>query len=299
MLNTSGPTASQPPYSNRNSMGPGGLLQLQQQASANSRFNGNAGGSAQGPPQLGALSFQEPAQASQPPQGPPYRPQSPARDQPSSHYAAQGSAPPAQEPSRPVFGVALNRLYERDGRAVPMVVYQCIQAVDFFGLDVEGIYRLSGSVPHVNKLKSMFDTDTTSPQLDFRDPNNFFHDVNSVAGLLKQFFRDLPDPLLTREYYADFIEAAKHEDDIVRRDALHATINNLPDPNYATLRAVALHLHRVIENASVNRMTCQNLAIVFGPTLMGGAKTNIADSSWQCKVVDTILQNTLQIFDED
>lgn len=50
--------------------------------------------------------------------------------------------------------------------------------------------------------------DTTSPQLDFRDPNNFFHDVNSVAGLLKQFFRDLPDPLLTREYYADFIEAA-------------------------------------------------------------------------------------------
>lgn len=91
----------------------------------------------------------------------------------------------------------------------------------------------------------------------------------------------------------------EHEDDIVRRDALHATINNLPDPNYATLRAVALHLHRVIENASVNRMTCQNLAIVFGPTLMGGAKTNIADSSWQCKVVDTILQNTLQIFDED
>lgn len=39
-----------------------------------------------------------------------------------------------------------------------MVVYQCIQAVDLFGLNVEGIYRLSGSVPSVNKLKSMFDT---------------------------------------------------------------------------------------------------------------------------------------------
>lgn len=50
--------------------------------------------------------------------------------------------------------------------------------------------------------------DTTSPQLDFRNPENFFHDVNSVAGLLKQFFRDLPDPLLTREYYDNFIEAA-------------------------------------------------------------------------------------------
>lgn len=59
-----------------------------------------------------------------------------------------------------MFGVSLNRLYERDGLAVPMVVYQCIQAVDLFGLNVEGIYRLSGSVPSVNKLKSMFDTGT-------------------------------------------------------------------------------------------------------------------------------------------
>lgn len=92
----------------------------------------------------------------------------------------------------------------------------------------------------------------------------------------------------------------EHEDDVVRRDSLHATINNLPDPNYATLRALMLHLHRVVENSSSNRMTSQNLAIVFGPTLMGGAqKGNIADSGFQCKVVDTILQNTLQIFDDD
>lgn len=223
MLNSSGPTASQPAYSNRNSMGPGGLLQLQQQAGANSRFN--SGGPAGGPPQLGALSFQEPPQ---PTQGPQFSSDSPARELAAPHYPSQGSTAPVQErePSRPVFGVSLNRLYERDGLAVPMVVYQCIQAVDLFGLNLEGIYRLSGSVPHVNKLKSMFDTgkllrlnvrvhdlltarkDTTSPQLDFRNPENFFHDVNSVAGLLKQFFRDLPDPLLTREHYADFIAAA-------------------------------------------------------------------------------------------
>jgi hypothetical protein len=44
--------------------------------------------------------------------------------------------------------------------------------------------------------------------LDFRNPESFFHDVNSVAGLLKQFFRELPDPLLTAEHYNDFIQAA-------------------------------------------------------------------------------------------
>lgn len=60
-------------------------------------------------------------------------------------------------PSKPVFGVSLNRLYERDGLAVPMVVYQCIQAVDLFGLGVEGIYRQSGSMTHIHRLKGMFD----------------------------------------------------------------------------------------------------------------------------------------------
>jgi hypothetical protein len=199
-----------------------------------------------------------------------------------------------------VFGVSLSRLYERDSLAVPQVVYQCIQAVDLFGLGVEGIYRLSGSVPHVNKLKTLFDTDSGSSNLDFRNPENFFHDVNSVAGLLKQFFRDLPDPLLTKEHYSGFIEAAKNEDDVVRRDSLHAIINSLPDPNYATLRALTLHLYRVMENSGTNRMSSQNLAIVFGPTLMGTAPgSNISDAGWQVRVVDTILQNTYQIFDDD
>ena len=81
---------------------------------------------------------------------------------------------------------------------------------------------------------------------------------------------------------------------------MHAIINGLPDPNYTTLRALTLHLLRVMENSSVNRMNSQNLAIVFGPTLMGTAPgSNIADAAWQVRVVDTILQNTYQIFDED
>lgn len=78
---------------------------------------------------------------------------------PRSGYApARQETPPRSEPpARPVFRVTLSELYERDQLAVPMVVYQCIQAVDLYGLGVEGIYRLSGSLPHVNKLKAMFD----------------------------------------------------------------------------------------------------------------------------------------------
>jgi hypothetical protein len=131
--------------------------------------------------------------------------------------------------------------------------------------------------------------------VDFRNPESFFHDVNSVAGTLKQFFRELPDPLLTSEHYGSFIDAARKfgdvsrvllinpgiDDDIVRRDSLHAIINGLPDPNYATLRVLALvnglvlyrsptladlsqHLNRVQERSAVNRMSAGNLAICFG-----------------------------------
>lgn len=110
-------------------------------------------------------------------------------------------------PLKPVFGVSLEEMLQRDGSAIPLIVYQCLQAVDLFGLRVEGIYRASGSAVHVSKLRAIFNHD--SSQVDFRNPEHFFHDVNSVAGLLKTFFRELSDPLLTREKYVEFIEAAR------------------------------------------------------------------------------------------
>jgi hypothetical protein len=109
-----------------------------------------------------------------------------------------------------------------------------------------------------------------------------------------------PAPTPCPPHHICLTKHAENEDDIVRRDSLHAIINGLPDPNYATLRALTLHLHRVMENSSSNRMSSQNLAIVFGPTLMGTAPgSSISDAGWQVRVVDTILQNTYQIFDDD
>ena len=58
---------------------------------------------------------------------------------------------------KPVFGVSLEDLLKRDGSAIPLVVYQCIQAIDLYGVEMEGIYRVSGSATHVAKLKAQFD----------------------------------------------------------------------------------------------------------------------------------------------
>ena len=79
------------------------------------------------------------------------------------HSNANGHLPPIN----PVFGVSLEELFQRDQSAVPMIVYQCLQAVDLFGLDIEGLYRVSGSNPHIMDLKQQFDHGKPSPTLPF------------------------------------------------------------------------------------------------------------------------------------
>ncbi|KAJ5772163.1 hypothetical protein N7520_002692 [Penicillium odoratum] len=281
-------------------------------------------------PQLGGSTerFQQPPYPTQgespaPPPAPPLYPSGPPSHEPPPmatvpmSTAPMGTAPMMHPPPmdktnlpplKPVFGLSLDDLYARDGTAVPFLVYQCFQAIELFGLDLEGIYRLSGSANHINHMKALFDNDVMtcaddsqdSSQIDLTNPENFFHDVNSVAGLVKQFFRDLPDPLFTAQYYTQFIEAARVDDDTQRRDQLHALINSLPDAHYATLRAIILHLNKVQEHSSQNRMNAGNIAICFGPTLMGAnSGGNIADAGWQVRVIETILNNTFQIFDDD
>lgn len=83
----------------------------------------------------------------------PVRTQSPPLSSPPFGNGLQHDLPPV----RPVFGVSLNELYARDGTAVPLIVYQCFQAMELFGLEVEGIYRLSGNANHINHMKALFD----------------------------------------------------------------------------------------------------------------------------------------------
>ncbi|KAF8470135.1 Rho GTPase activation protein [Kalaharituber pfeilii] len=213
------------------------------------------------------------------------------------HQISQPSFPDLPR-DKPVFGVTLDTLLERDGSVVPIIVHQCITAVDLYGLNIEGIYRIPGTKPHIDRLKSIFDND--SSQVDFRKPEDFFQDVNSVTSVLKSFFRELPDPLLTSALYARFIEASRIEDNIQRRNTIHELINDLPDPNYATFRKLILHLNRVQEKAEMNRMNSVNLAICFGPTLMNNEHfQDIANTRWQVKVIETVLQNWDSIFDPD
>jgi len=137
-----------PPYSAAPPPGPGTTGGYAPALVAQNGLNGSPQNQNFPPPGVGG-----------PPQLPPAQVSTPLYAQPPTPMGAlQSNNSNSSLPSlRPVFGVSLEDLLKRDGSAIPLVVYQCIQAVDLFGLEVEGIYRLSGSATHVSRLKAIFD----------------------------------------------------------------------------------------------------------------------------------------------
>ncbi|KAK1922699.1 hypothetical protein DB88DRAFT_496005 [Papiliotrema laurentii] len=198
------------------------------------------------------------------------------------------------------FGVDLGEQLARDGREIPKVVEKCAQAIEAYGLESMGIYRLSGTTSRVQALKAALDRDVDAVDI---MSDEWSADINVVSGALKLWFRELPEPLLTFGLYHQFIEAARYDNDRLRHIRLHEQVNELPDPNYATLKYFMGHLDRVRKKDSINQMSVSNLSIVFGPTLLGAPPNegglNLEHMSYQCKAIETILEKYAEIFVED
>ncbi|KAF9430731.1 hypothetical protein BGZ94_004500 [Podila epigama] len=201
---------------------------------------------------------------------------------------------------RPIFGVDLAEQLIRDETDLPEIVIKCTEAIERYGMDTQGIYRVSGVTSVTNRLRAAFDRDCSAVDLT-TDEN--CGDVNSVASVLKTWFRELPEPLLTRQLYPEFIKAASIEDPALQLMNLHQVTNQLPDPNYATLKFLMCHLNRIQANQAVNKMGASNLGLIFGPTLTsssgGGAVDELVDMGLQCRIIETLLSNYGAIFDID
>nr|XP_042086544.1 rho GTPase-activating protein 12 isoform X4 [Ovis aries] len=161
------------------------------------------------------------------------------------------------------------------------------------GLDVDGIYRVSGNLAVIQKLRFAVNHDE---KLDLKDSK--WEDIHVITGALKMFFRELPEPLFTFNHFNDFVNAIKQEPR-QRVSAVKDLIKQLPKPNQDTMQILFRHLKRVIENGEKNRMTYQSIAIVFGPTLLKPEKEtgNIAvHTVYQNQIVELILLEINSIF---
>ena len=171
----------------------------------------------------------------------------------------EGSSEP-QGPS--MFGKDLLDQTAEEGREVPLVVEKCIQAVENFGMDYEGIYRKSGGSSQLKVITQLFERGGT---FDLEDTDRF-NDVSAITSVLKNYFRELPVPLLTFELHEAFIELSENKtmDAGSKIHQMRELIGRLPRQHYATLRYLVVHLHRVQQRAEENRMNARNLGVVFG-----------------------------------
>lgn len=197
------------------------------------------------------------------------------------------------------FGIDLTTLVKAQQRHVPIVVEMCVKEIEKRGLDNEGLYRVAGFHDDVEAIKMAFDKDGESTDISAKK----YDDINTISSVLKLYFRLLPIPIITFEAYPVFIEAVKTEH-ISREERCKITkqaLTLLPPAHYHTLKFMLSHLIRVTERQLVNKMTIDNLATVFAPTLLRSIDTDpiatLTAVKFEREVVETLLMNMSLLFD--
>ncbi|XP_045408712.1 unconventional myosin-IXb isoform X8 [Lemur catta] len=158
------------------------------------------------------------------------------------------------------FGVCVDSL-TNDKVSVPIVLEKLLEHVEMHGLYTEGLYRKSGAANRTRELRQALQTDPAAVKLeDFP--------IHAITGVLKQWLRELPEPLMTFAQYSDFLRAVELPEKQEQLAAIYAVLEHLPEANHNSLERLIFHLVKVALLEDVNRMSPGALAIIFAPCLL-------------------------------
>ncbi|XP_035136483.1 SLIT-ROBO Rho GTPase-activating protein 2 isoform X4 [Callithrix jacchus] len=148
-------------------------------------------------------------------------------------------------------------------QAIPLVVESCIRFISRHGLQHEGIFRVSGSQVEVNDIKNAFERGEDPLAGDQND-----HDMDSIAGVLKLYFRGLEHPLFPKDIFHDLMACVTMDN--LQERALHIrkVLLVLPKTTLIIMRYLFAFLSHLSQFSEENMMDPYNLAICFGPSLM-------------------------------
>ncbi|ELU00651.1 hypothetical protein CAPTEDRAFT_225880 [Capitella teleta] len=170
-----------------------------------------------------------------------------------------------------LFGGSIEEYVEATGQEIPNIVRSCIRIINLYGMHHQGVFRVSGSQHEINDFKNMFEKgdDPLSDVLDGKD-------INSIAGVLKLYFRELREPLFPTQLFDALIAcSSKSSPDLSEIEATQECIERvkelllpLPRPILVVMRYIFAFLSHLSEYSDENMMDPYNLAICFGPTLL-------------------------------
>ncbi|XP_067832944.1 LOW QUALITY PROTEIN: unconventional myosin-IXb-like [Heptranchias perlo] len=158
------------------------------------------------------------------------------------------------------FGVHVSALTD-ECQTVPGVMEKLMEYVEMHGLYTEGIYRKSGAANKMKELRQRLEADPVSVGLET------YH-IHAITGVLKQWLRELPIPLMTFALYSDFLRAIEHPGRQEQLQAVYNVLDQLPGPSHCTLERLIFHLVKVAVLEEMNRMSPNALAIVFAPCVL-------------------------------
>ncbi|KAJ8277352.1 hypothetical protein GJAV_G00074260 [Gymnothorax javanicus] len=148
-----------------------------------------------------------------------------------------------------------------DKTPVPVVLEMMLEHVEMNGLYTEGIYRKSGSANRMKELHQRLESNPNGVCLDD-------YPIHTVTSLVKQWLRELPDPLMTFTHYNDFVHAVELPEKQEQLHAIYKKLEQLPFAYFSTLERLIFHLVRVAKQEEHNRMSPNSLAIVFAPCIL-------------------------------
>uniref|UniRef100_A0A8C8Z0I6 SLIT-ROBO Rho GTPase-activating protein 2 n=1 Tax=Prolemur simus TaxID=1328070 RepID=A0A8C8Z0I6_PROSS len=153
--------------------------------------------------------------------------------------------------------------FQDSSQAIPLVVESCIRFISRHGLQHEGIFRVSGSQVEVNDIKNAFERGEDPLAGDQND-----HDMDSIAGVLKLYFRGLEHPLFPKDIFHDLMACVTMDN--LQERALHIrkVLLVLPKTTLIIMRYLFAFLNHLSQFSEENMMDPYNLAICFGPSLM-------------------------------
>ncbi|XP_005055930.2 PREDICTED: rho GTPase-activating protein 44 [Ficedula albicollis] len=162
---------------------------------------------------------------------------------------------------KPSFGKPLEEHLAVSGREIAFPVEACVTMLLECGMQEEGLFRVAPSASKLKKLKAALDCCVV-------DVQEYSADPHAIAGALKSYLRELPEPLMTFELYEEWIQASNIPELEKRLQALWNACEKLPKANYNNIRYVIKFLAKLTEYQDTNKMTPSNVAIVLGPNLL-------------------------------
>uniref|UniRef100_A0A8B9Z9I4 SH3 domain-binding protein 1 n=1 Tax=Buteo japonicus TaxID=224669 RepID=A0A8B9Z9I4_9AVES len=167
----------------------------------------------------------------------------------------------ADTPVAGYYGVPLETHLKSLGREIALPIEACVMMLLASGMREEGLFRLAAGASVLRKLKSSLASGSNALE-------EFYSDPHAVAGALKSYLRELPQPLMTFELYNEWVKVASLKDVDSRLQRLQDTCSRLPQESYNNLRYLIKFLAKLAEHQEVNKMTPSNIAIVLGPNLL-------------------------------